>query len=47
MNDTWTKLKGVRIEMGGGDGWSQGVWWGEHGDDFTGTTINKKIIIKM
>ena len=31
--------------MGGGSGWGRGAWWGENGDNHTGTTI--KIIIKI
>ena len=27
--------KGMGLRVGGGDGWSGGLWWGENGDNCT------------
>ena len=35
IKDPWTKPKRGRIKDGGEDGWGQGEWWGENGDNST------------
>ena len=35
IKDTWTKPKGGRIEVGGGDSWGGGQSWGGNGDNCT------------
>ena len=35
MKDPWTKPKGVGSRVGCGDGWGEGLWWGENGDNCT------------
>ena len=41
IKDTWTKPRGVGSRVGGGDGWSEGEWWGGNGENYTSTTIKK------
>ena len=35
VKDKWTKPKGVGSRVGCGDGWGEGLWWGENGDNCT------------
>ena len=42
IKDTWTKPKGIRLRVAGGDGWSDRQWWGENGDNCTWITIKKE-----
>ena len=36
------KAKGVGSKVGGGEGWSEGVLWGENGGNCTRITIKKE-----
>ena len=35
MKDTWTKTRGLCLRVRDGDGWGEGAWWGENGDNCT------------